>query len=405
MSLVLNDLSVLDWTDETSHLLLNSKLPQNHIQMIYDILHKINDTHHIYLATSGTSDSTYLYKIVGLNKNAFLNSSQSVNGVFHINRNDILLNLLPTFHVGGLSLLSRAFSAGANFINIWNENFKWDPMSFVKACAETNATITSLVPTQIFDLIKAGFTPPNSLRSIFVGGSAISSDLFFESRKLGWPVFPTYGMTECCSQVATYDPDLSSDGQISTEHSDGHVFQHIPLTVLPHLSVSIDQDSKIQISGNSLLSYYISITEETFKIFDPKVNHSFKTNDIGLLNDDNLFVFGRSDDNIKINGEFVNLNKVNQTFQRYMSNENMNLDFVITNLKNERTGSELIGVFLNSDRTYEENIKKIQLIYNRNVLSHERFHKMKFIENIPRTDLGKISIKILQEVLKSDCIL
>ena len=164
MSLVLNNLSLLDWADDASHLLLNPKLPHNHIQMIYETIEKINDRHHIYLATSGTSNSNTLYKIVGLHKTSFLHSSQSVNDVFHINRDDVLLNILPTFHVGGLSLISRAFCADAQFVNIWNEGFKWDPVEFVKACAETKATITSLVPTQIFDLVKLGCMPPQSLR-------------------------------------------------------------------------------------------------------------------------------------------------------------------------------------------------------------------------------------------------
>lgn len=402
MSLVLNNLSKLDWIDDTSHLLLNPKLPHNHIQMIYESIHKISDQNHLYLATSGTSNSTVLYKIVALHKNAFLNSAHSVNDAFCMNRNDVLLNILPTFHVGGLSLIARSFCADAQCMNLWHEKFVWDPKTFVNACAETKATITSLVPTQIFDLVKLGFIPPQSLRCIFVGGSAISIDLFVESRKLGWPVFPTYGMTECCSQVATYDPHLSMDTQIKSEDSDGRMIHNIPLKVLPHLSVSIDQDSKIQISGNSLLSYYINIQDDNFEIVDPKINRVFKTNDLGLLDHNGLFVFGRADDNIKINGEFVNLNKVNQVFQKYMCDENMDFDYVLANLKNDRTGSELIGVFLTSDYAYEQKIKKIQAVYNNHVLSHERFHKIKFVETIPKTDLGKINIKKLQEILQAD---
>ena len=35
------------------------------------------------------------------------------------------------------------------------------------------------------------------------GGGAVSDELYRDARALGWRVLPSYGMTECCSQVAT----------------------------------------------------------------------------------------------------------------------------------------------------------------------------------------------------------
>ena len=66
---------------------------------------------------------------------------------------------------------------------------------------------SSLVPAQVLDLVRAGLRPPPVLRAIVVGGGAISAELYRDARALGWPVLPSYGMTECCSQIATATHD------------------------------------------------------------------------------------------------------------------------------------------------------------------------------------------------------
>src|SRR5205823_14908324 len=47
---------------------------------------------------------------------------------------------------------------------------------------------------------------PEHLRAVLVGGAACPAALRAEAEARGWPVLPTYGLTEACSQVATRRP-------------------------------------------------------------------------------------------------------------------------------------------------------------------------------------------------------
>lgn len=374
----LNKIQSLDWINEQSHLFLNPKLPQLHVENMFKVVCSLNQKNHIYLATSGSSCVTDQYKLVGLSKDAFLNSSRAVNTLFSINSEDVLLNLLPVFHVGGLSLFSRAFCAGAKLVNVWNENFKWNPSYFINTCQNARATITSLVPTQIFDLINAGYKSPSNLRCVFVGGGSLSSDLLLRAQALDWKLYPTYGMTECCSQVATFTPSEQA------------------FKILPHLNVSIDENSCINISGTSLLTHYIHIDGTQHTISDPTINRIFTTQDIGKLSNNRLILLGRKDDNIKINGEFVNLLNVNHTFQKAKDDLNLPLESTIIAIPHERTNSQLVAVFLKKD-SKNSSIQTLQTNYNSQVMTYERIHHITFVDSIPKTDLGKIKVNLLKQ--------
>ena len=43
------------------------------------------------------------------------------------------------------------------------------------------------------------------------GGGALDPSLYKQARDLGWPLLPSYGLTECGSQVATASLSSASD--------------------------------------------------------------------------------------------------------------------------------------------------------------------------------------------------
>src|SRR5690606_28674444 len=138
-----------------------------------------------------------------LSKEAVLCSAAAVNRHFQIDSSDIWINVLPTCHVGGDGIFVRAFFSGSSVINYFNEKIKWNPKAIVKRVGETKATLTALVPTQLHDLIKENIRAPESLRAVVIGGGALNSILESRGVELGWRLFPSYGLTECASQVAT----------------------------------------------------------------------------------------------------------------------------------------------------------------------------------------------------------
>jgi O-succinylbenzoic acid--CoA ligase len=62
----------------------------------------------------------------------------------------------------------------------------------------------SLVPTMLARLLDAGLQEPPTLRWALLGGGPIAPALLDRAAAAGVPVAPTYGMTEACSQIATF---------------------------------------------------------------------------------------------------------------------------------------------------------------------------------------------------------
>jgi o-succinylbenzoate---CoA ligase len=111
---------------------------------------------------------------------------------------DRWLCCMPLFHVGGLSILTR--SAVNQTEAVIHEGFDVDKVK--RALAEERITLVSLVPTQLSRLLDAGATALH-LRAALIGGGRVPQKLL---QGAPFPVIPTYGMTETCSQVWTGKP-------------------------------------------------------------------------------------------------------------------------------------------------------------------------------------------------------
>lgn len=195
----------IDWYSSENSVLLNFRWSEAETRLLFEVAETVTTRRklqgHLWLATSGsTSESVGHVKLVALSKNAFLVSARSVNQHLQAKASDVWMQVLPRFHVGGLGVEVRAMLSGSQVIS----NFeKWSVERAHKLLLEARVTIASMVPTQVFDLVQAGLRAPPSLRAVIVGGGALNEGLYRQARKLGWPLLPSYGMTETCSQIAT----------------------------------------------------------------------------------------------------------------------------------------------------------------------------------------------------------
>jgi O-succinylbenzoic acid--CoA ligase len=114
------------------------------------------------------------------------------------------LACLPLHHVGGLSILLRSLVTGSTAV--LHERF--DAFAVSRALDRSRVTGVSLVPTLLARLLDArGPRPaPAALRCLLLGGGPAPLALLERARDLHFPVSPTYGLTEACSQVATRRP-------------------------------------------------------------------------------------------------------------------------------------------------------------------------------------------------------
>jgi O-succinylbenzoic acid--CoA ligase len=123
---------------------------------------------------------------------------------------------MPLTHVGGLSILIR--SAIYATTAVLHERF--DSEAVVNDLMDPGRRITmiSLVPTMLARLLDGGLARPPTLRWALLGGAPIPPKLLERAQAAGVPLAPTYGMTEACSQIATFGHplpgvDVALDGQ------------------------------------------------------------------------------------------------------------------------------------------------------------------------------------------------
>jgi O-succinylbenzoic acid--CoA ligase len=348
-------INVIDWQSDETHLLLNPRLPDDERRRLEHLAANAPPLPaHVLLATSGTTGAL---KLTALSKRAILASAAAVNRHLESTAADIWCCVLPTFHVGGLGIYARAHLSGARVMAM-----PWDPQAFASAAA----TLASLVPAQVRDLLQQGLTPPKSLRAIVIGGGAFGTEQYGDAVAAGWPVLPSYGMTECCSQIATARPG-SPD-----------------LIVLDHIEVRAEADGSLAFRGESLLTGYI--TEDGFH--DPKVDGWLLTEDRGRLEGNILRIRGRSGDFVKIGGESIDLSRLDQILMSIAG-----LDAAVVAVPDARLGHVIHLAVASADGA------RIAAEYDARVLPFERARAVHRVAAIPRTPLGKLMRTQLVEEL------
>lgn len=194
---------------------------------------------------------------------------------------DRWLLAMPLAHVGGLSILTRALWARAA-VAIGPSRFS--PEGLVDAAARHRATLVSLVPTMLEDLLDAALAPPPTVRAALLGGAACPPARLARGRAAGWPLLPTYGTSETCAQVCTQ--------RLGDERPDGVG------PPLPGVSVRV-VDGEIQVAGPT-------VTDGLLDAPAPFDGAWVRTGDRGLLDDEgHLHVRGRLDERIVSGGENV----------------------------------------------------------------------------------------------------
>jgi O-succinylbenzoic acid--CoA ligase len=125
------------------------------------------------------------------------------------------LCVMPLAHVGGLSILLRSTIYATTVV--LHERFDTEAVLAELIDPGRRITLVSLVPTMLARLLDAGLERPATLRRALLGGGPIAPGLLARAAEAGVPVAPTYGMTEACSQIATFGFPLPGVELITSE--------------------------------------------------------------------------------------------------------------------------------------------------------------------------------------------
>lgn len=372
---------VVDFESAASHFFYNPRLSPGEIQILKSV--KLPEMPaHIWLASSGTTQTSEI-KLVALSKKAFLIAAAASNRHLEVMAQDVWYKNLPDFHVGGLSIWARAHLSGSKVVDDYVAGTKWGASGFAKRIREVGATLVSLVPTQIFDLVQAKVRSPQSVRAVLVGGGPLAPELFIEARELGWPLLPTYGMTEVCSQIAT--ARLESLRRVKFPEA----------IVLDHIEARTGANGILEIKSEALFTCLAFADLSGLRIEDPKSDGWFRTSDRAdmdisceVAGRKTLRFLGRISDLVKVNGELVSLPKLQSRLGRE--------DSVVFAKDDARSGSRLCVATTSQEfREFEGLVSQL----NQSLAPFERLSSLYFVDELPRTPLGKIRVEQLKSRL------
>ncbi|MGB0452548.1 MAG: AMP-binding protein [Bacteriovoracaceae bacterium] len=175
----------------------SEKVSQDLKNLIEKEIEDQNIQESLILSSSGsTSKSTTLYVI---RHEMMLAHAKEINHIFNSHQRSKWLIALPLYYMGGLSIYYRCLERNIPYEQL----LKWDPFLFNEICLEKEITHSSLVPSQLHDLLIKRIQLPRTLKYLFIGGDALSDELKRIARELHYPVYQTYGASEFCSQLAT----------------------------------------------------------------------------------------------------------------------------------------------------------------------------------------------------------
>ncbi len=246
----------------------------------------------LLIATSGSTGQPRPVMLTKANLDASARCSASCTP---LGPGDRWLACLPLFHIGGFSILARCDRAKAT--PILHRNF--DPEEVLASLRREHVSHISLVPAMLAQLLDASDAPPpDALRHVLVGGSALSATLAERARLLGWPIQPTYGMSETGSQVATL-PALTPGWRAGCVGKP-----------LPGIEIALDTEQRLKVRGRVVMAGYAN---PDLRAGDGVENGWFVTPDIGeISHDGELTIVGRADDVIVTGGKKVHPASIEQ---------------------------------------------------------------------------------------------
>lgn len=381
----------MNWNSIAPQILWNPRLPAEEKARLEGLfLTAPTLKRHFWLSTSGSSG---LAKWVALSQEAIWVAADGANRHLEVCASDIWLKVIPSFHVGGLGILARAQLSNARVFES-----DWDPYRFCEIASTERVTLSALVPAQVYDLVQAGLQAPPSVRAVIVGGGALAEKLNLRARDLGWKLLPSYGMTECCSQVATADWNHGSsgsgggDGNPRKEERENPV---APMLLLPHVEAR-EVEGRLAIRSEALLTGYALERSGKFEWIDPKNQGWFLTEDLGRVSGRELWPMGRQGSFVKMGGESVDFSRLEKIFEEARLEVSARQDSVIIAVPDPRMGH--LTHLVIEEETQNQELMNLRMAFDRRVLPVERIRQVHRVQKIPRSSLGKL---LKQELLAS----
>lgn len=343
----------------------------------------------VILYTSGTTGRS---KGAMLSHKNMISNAQVLHDYWGWRSDDVLLHMLPIFHVHGLFVAAHgALLAGARMI--------WLPKFDLEQALRylPDSTVMMGVPTFYVRLLSDERFNRELCRSmrLFVSGSAPLLTDTFESFQVrtGHTILERYGMSE--TVMLTSNPYLAQEGP----RLGGTVGKP-----LPGVSVRVVDDQlqalpegeigHIQVKGDNVFSGYWRMPEKTKEEFTP--DGWFRTGDMGRWNEQGyLVIVGRSKDLI-ISGGF---NIYPKEIESLIDDLPGVAESAVVGVPHADFGEAVVAIVVPKAGVTLE-AAQIQSALKNSIANFKVPKKVHVVSELPRNTMGKVQKNVLREQFK-----
>ncbi|RSK38767.1 AMP-binding protein [Mangrovimonas spongiae] len=283
-----------------------------------------------------TSGSTGKPKLIKMDKQAMVNSAIATGRFFNLSAGKSALLCLPSNYIAGKMMLVRAMVLGLDLTLI-------NPKIVLNINPKKEFDFCAMIPMQV----EKNLNKLTNIKTLIVGGAAVSRQLEEKIKPLNTHVYATYGMTETVSHIALK----------KLNHTRKKAFYKL----LPNISIKQDDRECLIINAPKLTKKEII------------------TNDIVKLHSNKTFEWlGRFDNVINSGGIKLIPEPIEAKLQQHISER-----FFIASLPDDHLGEKLVLIIEGNEKSLPKStFKQLDKLQQ----PKEIFFVDKFIE----TNSGKV---------------
>ena len=327
-----------------------------------------------------TSGTTGRPKGAVLGQAAMRANAEMSHHAYAMTPDDLVLNILPLFHVGGLNIQPLpALLAGAGVVI--HDGF--DPAAVLAAIGSEGITQMTVVPTILGALLG---TPEwqtanlSSLRMMAIGSTDVPVALIEAVHARGIPVVQVYGATET-SPTAIYQ---TADIATATVGSIGRAGSRceIRITGDDGTELPVGEVGEIRVRGDNILTRYWNNEAASAESI---VDGWFRTGDMARLDADGLYWFADRLKHVIISG---GENIYPAELERVLADFDGLTEFAIVGRDDPRWGQVPVVVAARSGPTVTGDA--VLAHFEGRIARFKRPKDVVFVEALPRNALGKV---------------
>ena len=316
-----------------------------------------------------------------------------------LQKNDVYMPITPLFHVHAWGFPYMATMLGIKQVYPG----KYDPTTLLNLIKEHSVTFSHCVPTILNMLLSHPDSESIDLSGwkMIIGGSALPQGLAQLALSRGIDVQTGYGLSETCPLLTVSDMSASqqdkSNLKIRTAAGKPGPLVHMRVVDenLKDLPTDNTQTGEIIVRAPWLTNEYVKNPEGTEALWRSGWLH---TGDVGYIDDTgNLNITDRLKDVIKSGGEWVS----SLELEDLTSSVDGVSEVAAIGIPDEKWGERpiLLVVTSSNQNEIESQIRKQfeEAISNGKISKWASPDKIEFVEQIPKTSVGKIDKKTIRQ--------